>query len=284
MKIIQIVAHRCLLSLIFCAVAIAAAYAQPDTEATPLTLDDITDRLVVRERAVLEFAPIREADILWEKRIWRVIDTREKMNLPFASPDANLYDILADAALAGDIQMYSTEDDRFSIPLAINDLQNLIARQDTVQIVDPETYETQTVVVTNDLDPEDIKRYRLKEIWWFDTRTSTMRHRILGIAPMVEVLDSEGNFKFERPLFWVHYPTARPLLARHKAFVSGDNTATTVTWEDLFEMRYFASYVTKESNLQDRRLQDYLSGVDLLLESQKIEDALFNREHDLWSW
>jgi hypothetical protein len=34
----------------------------------------------------------------------------------------------------------------------------------------------------------------------------------------------------------------------------------------------------------DRRLQDYASGVDLLLEATKIKDELFNFGHDLWSF
>jgi hypothetical protein len=57
-----------------------------------------------------------------------------------------------------------------------------------------------------------------------------------------------------------------------------------MTWEDLFEMRFFASYIYKESNVYDRRLQDYLSGVDLLLEADKIKQEIFNFEHDLWSY
>ncbi len=108
--------------------------------------------------------------------------------------------------------------------------------------------------------------------------------RILGIAPMVDVRDDDGNFLYEKPLFWVHYPSARALLAGRKVVMPGGNYAATTTWEDLFEMRYFASSVMKENNIQDLRLQDYLAGADLLLHSEQIEDELFNREHDLWSW
>ncbi|KAA3635704.1 MAG: gliding motility protein GldN, partial [Bacteroidetes bacterium] len=55
------------------------------------------------------------------------------------------------------------------------------------------------------------------------------------------------------------------------------------SWEDLFEMRMFSSYIMKESNVHDRRLSGYLSGRDLLLESRLIEQELFNREQDVWS-
>ena len=103
-------------------------------------------------------------------------------------------------------------------------------------------------------------------------------------TPIIEERDEEGNFRFERPLFWVYYPAARPLLAKHKAITLGDNWSANITWEDLFEKRFFASYITKENNVQDLRLQDMYTGLDLLMESDKIKNELFNREHDMWSY
>ena len=55
----------------------------PDSPVPPL--DDITERAVVNEHRVLKYQHVRESDILWEKRLWRIIDTREKMNLPIRS-------------------------------------------------------------------------------------------------------------------------------------------------------------------------------------------------------
>ncbi|WP_367177076.1 hypothetical protein [uncultured Eudoraea sp.] len=46
-------------------------------------LDGIVDRSELNTNKALPYPPVRAADILWEKRIWRVIDTREKINLPF---------------------------------------------------------------------------------------------------------------------------------------------------------------------------------------------------------
>jgi gliding motility associated protien GldN len=268
--------------------------AQPvdlETEATETTtpvpaesavLDDFVERTVISEKRVLSYAPTREADVLWEKRLWRVIDTREKMNQPFIAPESPLFTLISEAALNGQLTVYSTEDDRFTKPLSAADVHSQLYKVDTIIAFNPEDYSEQIKIVYNDVDWEQVKRFRLKEVWWFDTRTSTLRHRILGIAPMIDEVDQDGNFRYERPLFWVHYPNARALLAQHKAIVSNDNTGANVTWEDLFEMRYFSSSIYKESNLQDRRLMDYLSGVDLLMEGQKIQDALFNREQDMW--
>ena len=254
----------------------------PDASSPPL--DDITERSVVAEHQVLKYQHIREADIFWEKRLWRVIDTREKMNLPFIAPESPLFTILSEAALNGDLTVYSTDDDRFSKPLTEADVNYLLFKTDTIAMWDMEFEQEEIKVVQSNLNWEDVRRYRVKESWYFDANTSSLRVRILGIAPLIDIRDENGDFRYEKPLFWVHYPSVRPLLAAHKAITHGGNYASTTSWEDLFEMRYFASSVVKENNIQDRRLIDYLAGSDLMLQSERIEDELFNREHDLWSW
>jgi gliding motility associated protien GldN len=246
-------------------------------------LDDIVEKRITFEKRLLPYDHIREADIFWEKRIWRVIDVREKMNLPFAYPERPFFSILMDASVNEEITVYSTEDDKFTSPLTADEVASMGATIDTVITFDPETYEEQIQIVRNDLNPEDVKRFRLKEIWFFDEETSTMQVRILGIAPLIDVKDENGNFRYEKPMFWVYYPEAREILSRERVFNSG-NDASPNTWEDLMEMRYFASYIYKESNVLNRRLQDYLSGVDLLLEADKIKQEIFNFEHDLWSY
>ena len=243
-------------------------------------LDGLVERT---SRRVLPYDHVREADIMWEKRIWRVIDIREKMNLPFAYPERPFFSILMDAAVSGELTAYSTEDDKFTAALTPDEVASMGATVDTVITFDPETYEEQIQVVRNDLNPEDVKRFRLKEIWFFDEETSTMQVRILGIAPLIDVKDENGNFRYEKPMFWVYYPKARHTLAKEFVFNPG-NDASPNTWEDIMEMRFFASYVYKESNILNRRLQDYLSGIDLLQKADAIKNEIFNFEHDLWSY
>jgi len=246
-------------------------------------LDDIVEKRMTLEHRVLPYDHIREADIFWEKRIWRVVDVREKMNKPFAYPERPFFTIIMEAAMKGDITVYSTEDDKFTMPLTPDEVAAKSASIDTVITFDPETYEEQIQVVRNELNPEDVKRFRIKEVWFFDEETSTLQVRILGIAPLIDVTDDNNNFLYEQPMFWVYYPEARQILARERVFNYG-NDASPITWEDLMEMRYFASYIYKESNVYDRRLQEYLTGVDLLLEADKIKQEIFNFEHDLWSY
>ena len=249
-----------------------------------LPLDDIVEKRLVEERRVLPYQPLREADVFWEKRIWRVIDIREKMNLPFAYPEKPFFTIVMEAAMNGEIGAYRVNDyDKFDSRLQPDEVASMGSNIDTVITFDPETYEEQVQVVRNDLNPEDVKQFRVKEVFFFDEETSTMQVRILGIAPLLDVKDDNGNFRFTKPMFWIYYPECRELFARHSVFNPG-NDADLGTWEDLFERRYFSSYIMKESNVYNRRIEDYLTGLDILMEADKIKQEIFNYEHDLWSY
>jgi len=247
-------------------------------------IDDVVAKRLIFEKQVLAYEPVREADVPWEKRIWRVIDTREKVNLPFAYPEEPFFSILAEAAENGEIKVFS--DDKFRSMLTPDEVSSKLVSMDTSIVYDPVTYEEEVKVTRSEINPTDIKRYRVKEMWYFDKETSRMMVRILGIAPLQEVFDEDtGSFKYELPLFWVYYPEAREVLSRYTVF-NEMNDASVITWSDLFEMRKISSYIYKQSNVLDFRLMDMFpnSGVDRLLESDKIKSELFNWEHDLWTY
>lgn len=244
-------------------------------------LDGIYEEDLMSSTPPLKYDNIREADVFWEKRIWRVLDVREKMNKPFVYPEKPFINIILEAAQQGDISVYL--DEKFTMPMSKSESQNIGVSIDTTIVFDPVTFIERPVITRNVLNWEDVKRFRLKEVWFFDEETSTMQVRIIGIAPLREVYDAQGNFKYEQPMFWAYYPQLRNILAGHEVF-NPLNDAGRMSWEDIMEMRYFSSYIYKESNVYDRRLQDYLSGVDLLLEADKIKNEIFNFEHDIWSF
>ena len=246
-------------------------------------LDDIVEPVSTISKRIIPYETLREADIFWKKRVWRVIDIREKMNLPFGYPERPFISILIDAAKADENPMRVFSDEKFQIQLDTNQLNNVLFDQDTIEITDPETYETRLEVIRNDINPEDIKRYRIKEIWFFDKESSTMQVRILGVAPVVPVRADNGDHIGERSMFWVYYPEARQYLGRERVF-NTFNDASPMTWEDQLEMRYFSSYIYKQSNVKDLRLQDEYTGRELLMQAERIKSEIFNFEHDLWSY
>ena len=244
-------------------------------------LDDIAFRTVVAEKPVLSYEIPNERDILWQKRIWRILDVREKMNLPFTYPEAPFFNLLVKAAQEGDLTLYAGEKDDFSMPLSLADLDGILYRTDTVEVWGGE-YESSLQIVRTEVNYEDVKRFRIREMWYFDSKNSEMKVRILGIAPVKELYSDNGDYIGEQAMFWVHFPGAREVLARETVFNTG-NEAARMTWEDLFEMRLFSSYIYKEGNVRNNRLQDLYSGVELLQEAEKIKQEIFNYEQDMWS-
>lgn len=251
-------------------------------------VDDIVKKRLIVENRVLPYEPIREADIAWQKRIWRIVDTREKMNLPFRYPEKPLFNVFREMIENGDITVFANE--RFEEPLTAEDVEKSLNRIDTTTVFDYDTYEEKVEIVKSEINWEDINRYRVKEMWYFDEETSRMGVRILGLAPERDVYDDDtGEFKYALPLFWIYYPEAREYLSKHRVF-NENNDVAPMTWADLFEQRFFASVIYKASNVLDLRVKDMVDeelenyGVDVLLESRKIKEELFNFEHDLWTY
>lgn len=250
-------------------------------------VDDIVNRTLVFESKVLPYEALRESDIPWAKKVWRIIETREKLNIPFRNPNRAFFSILVDKIKEGKITAF--RDEFFKEPLTKEQVDSSIFRIDSVTVYDPETYEETIEVTKSEVNPDDIMRYRIKEIWYFDKESSVFKVRILGISPLKEEYDeSTGEFKYEMPLFWVYYPELREFLA-DESVPSDYNDMFPMTWYDLFENRMFSSYIIKINNTLDNRLWDKFEksptrDMDILLESQRLKEELFNFEHDLWSY
>jgi gliding motility associated protien GldN len=140
------------------------------------------------------------------------------------------------------------------------------------------------MVITNrDFAPEDITRFKVKEDVIFDRNLGRAVTRIIGIAPVMDKRDENGEIRSQQTLFWIYYPDARPTFAKYEVY-NPDNDVFRITWDDYFEKHKFNSYIYKSSNgnVANEELKDYKKGIDRLYESEKIKETLFNKEHDLW--
>jgi len=126
-------------------------------------------------------------------------------------------------------------------------------------------------------------KFRVKEDWFFDEETSTMTCRVIGLAPIMEDYDASGNYRGDMTMYWVYYPDLRNTLSKFEVY-NPKNDAVRLSWDDLFEARLFESYIYKESNVYDRNIQEYATGMDALLESERVKNELFVMEHDLWNY
>lgn len=249
-------------------------------------LDGFYQKEVIPEKEIIPYDHVREADVFWSKRIFREIDVDEKMNLPFKYPKEPLIKIIHEAAKAGDLTVYDPVVEYaydFTKEMPTDEVKGIGYREDTLFQVNPITLEEEVVYAKNELQWDQIIKYKIKEDWFFDENTSTFQVRIIGIAPLMDVTTSEGVKIGTAAMYWIYYPDLRPILAKYRVF-NNQNDATTMSWEDLFEARIFASYITKESNVHDREIKNYATGIDALLESDRIKQEMFEFEHDLWTY
>ena len=267
-------------------------------------LDGAYDRKTTYEnRKVQPYPHLRQADVMWSRKIWREIDLREKINHPFYYPAIqpgqekvndrrSLIDVVMDAVLEGSITAYANAiyDDEFKVQMTQDEIRRIGgAREEIIQITDWESEEedaTKDTLIQKIFDRTTVKKWRLKEEWFFDKQRSIMDVKIIGICPMQEGKDEitgEPTGFFD-PLFWVYFPEARPLFANAEIFNLMKNDAERRTYDDVFWKRMFGSYIIKESNVYDRKVNEYMIGLDALLKSEEIKTEIFNIEHDLWEY
>ena len=242
---------------------------------------------------VVPYPNIREADAIWQKRVWRDIDVSEKINLPLFYPlepldgRSSLFDLIKNALLQdGSITAFDAGadgwDDEFTQVLSVEQVRDILLRTDTILIESMEG-DVESVGRQVATTSEDIHRYRLKEDWIFDKQRSCMDIRIIGLAPLKANRGVDGEARGYQPLFWLYFPEIRYVLVNHSAF-NRWNDGEQRSFDHIFRTRMFSSTIVKESNVFDRCIPDYKTGVAGVLESERIKMELFEFEHDLWHY
>jgi gliding motility associated protien GldN len=254
--------------------------------------DGVFDQIHLQDKKPIPYYPVREADVIWQKRIWRIMDLRQKMNHPFYYPETpqkswkNFMTVIMDAIREGTITAYDpSKDDQFLVPYTYQEIEKKYNKTDTVPVYDPNNPQRilRYEVVNEDFRSTDVQRIKLKEEWFFDKQRSQMDVRILGICPVINLYDENGSFFGLQEMFWIYFPEARPIFSQAIVF-NRNNAAEKRTYDELFWKRMFGSYVIKEENVYDRDITDYASQMDALLEAERIKNELFEYEHELWEF
>ena len=261
-------------------------------------VQNVLDGAYVKEtnltKRVIPYPYLREADVMYFRRIWQEMDLKQKINHPYYYPvepiqdRKNLFDVIRDGLLVeGSLVAYSPgptgEEDEFTLPLTADSIRSILTPIEYIKEWDEFGEEIGMKEIITPIESENITRYRLKEDWIWDRQRSERYVRIIGIAPLIEGFDRDGESIGYSPLFWLYYPECRYVFANADVF-NLFNDAQRRTYEDLFQKRYFSSYIVKESNVYDRQVIEFARGMDALAESEKIKEELFLLEHDLWHY
>lgn len=260
-------------------------------EDTP-PLDNFYIKQNTKDREPRPYVHVREADVFVKWRVWRMIDFRMKMNQYLYYPVETIQDrislmnMIIKGLEDGTIIAYDPFNDDFRKQMTY---EEFIAANTKIETREKEDLDNPGQIIyskdTSSFQIHNVKMLRLKEDWFIDKQRSVRDIRVLGLAPVIQVFDDEtGQYKGTQTLFWLYYPSVRPLFAKTETF-NRHNSAMRQSYDDVFAWnRWFQSYITKIDNLQDRQINAYTQGANSIREAQKIEEMLFEIEHDLWEY
>lgn len=293
--------------VLFCLSLLAIALGNlPANAQTIIDADDdnnfnnFYEKNVLKTREPMPYASLREDDVVWETMVWRKIDFREKFNQFFYFPvdtdrntdgRVNLINTVMAALKDGRIEAFDDED--FKYPKDYEKIYNELnrERQTSIPIYDPETDEeigSRDTTIREEFDPASVYTIRLKESWYIDKQDTRQKVRILGLQFIYNYCrmsdDGENNCQTVS-MFWIpmNDMRVRDALVKMPAF-DENNSRIVRSYDDIFIERFFDSYVDRVSNRMNRTIASYLTGTDAILESQRIEDEIFNIESDMWEY
>ena len=185
----------------------AGTFEAPNAIRKPI--DRPYEKDLLKDNLPIPLQPLDEEYIHFSSLYWRVIDLREKMNLPLYFPTEkkgnwkSFAQAIWDAVDSNEnnpmpIRIYVTE--YFDIPLSQTEFRSKFSLGTITypiwlrdaegnQVFDEETGEpisTGDTTILQFADPKDIMQYDIKELWYVDNQRSMGDFRIMGICPILQ--------------------------------------------------------------------------------------------------
>ena len=252
-------------------------------------LSNFYTRKITMSKKAIPYPALRESDVLWETCIWRTIDFREKFNQFFYFPKGedslnnnqgriNLAYLIYRSAANGEFEIF--EDDELKIPVDWENMYKKLNKADSTT-TDP-VYDEYGEIIEDGHDTVKYKSFTSDDYYKIH-----LKERIVSLALVDEnCKEIDGDMECNPTIrFWIpmNDMRVRNIFARTNAYDLYNNNAER-SYDEIFITRYFDSFVTRETNTHNRAVHDYLTGEDAQLESQSIEERIFDIESDMWEY
>ncbi len=270
----------------------SAAFGQYESNAvTYYEEDHVYNKDAVKQRPVIPQCFMREADVKYYRRIHRIIDVRQKLNHCLTWERGPFAKVLWDNVLNGNLTPYKNDSISPTSMYTAEDILSMSGAEELIRIPGPnypdDPEDIRDTTIQKLFDFKSIIKYRVMEDWVFDYQRSVFEPRIIAIAPYYKPTFAGVTSSFEIEFFWIKMSNFRPILSNAELF-NRSNDAARLTYDDFFMLRLFDSYVIKESNERDWKINEFPEfkddGVGALLESDRVKNDLFIFEHDMWQY
>jgi gliding motility associated protien GldN len=252
--------------------------------ATALTAALPTKAQTVSERALLLYphsAGVPD-DVAWSREIYRSLDLTKGDNGSLYYPtepsgdNTNLFSLMFKLLAGKKITAYEYQLDgveHFEADHAVRladildrfgiyyEQKRLKGSKDSVLVMD-----------NSDIPSADVLSYFIKEVWYFDQRTSTFGSAVTAICPVMHRAEEFSSEKVKMPMFWIRYQDIAPYLATTNIVTSRYNNSKNRSMDDFFATRSYEGDIYKTTNLRNESLAQYCNGDSAILrEQQRIE-------------
>lgn len=232
-------------------------------------------------------------DVVWMREIYRTLDMTKEENGALYYPvepmgeRMNLFTLVFKLLAQKKIPAYEytldgterlTSDneikfrdvlDRFSIYYEQKKLKD---RRDSVLVID-----------NSDVPSGDVRSYFVKEVWYFDQRTSTYGSVITALCPVYHRDEEFSTERVKLPMFWVDYKDLAPYFNGAMVMAGNLNNVANRSMDDFFVTRQYKGDIYKTTNLQNRPLAEYCKTDSAMMKEQnRIEMELVNFEKNLY--
>lgn len=232
-----------------------------------------------------------DADLVWQRDIYRQIDLKKDANAPLYFPEdvidgqENLFRLILNLVVSGKIPAYEYLDgrevftDQYKIKVGETlDRFGIYYQQGKGSTANNPKFE----IAEADVPTGQVLNYYVIEKWEFDKRSNQTKTRIVAICPILNRIGDYGE-ETRYPMFWVKFDQLRPFMAQQYVFLNDDNNLARYSLDDYFTLGMYEGDIVKTKNLRNLSMQQMFPDPDDLRAAQdSIDNRLRNFGGNLW--
>lgn len=249
-------------------------------------------KVTQRMQSFYEETPKSEAELAWEKVVYRMLDLTNVKNATLYYPEEptadqeSLFRIIMRLLANDQIPAYEYLDGRevFTDQYRVK-VKDILDRFHVIYTQAKGSTEKSPKYAIDDSDvpANEVLSYYIIEKWQIDNRNNRMETTIEAICPVLHRSGDFGGEAVRYPMFWIKFDNLRPYLTQQYIFVDDDNNLAKYTYDDFFQLTMYEGDIYKTRNLRNLSLMQQFPDPDELKHAQdSIQHRLLTYTDKMW--